>query len=139
MEKYDFLFGVHTPKAARGFPPGRVRWIMRNDEIVKAAVKTEEGIRMFVVGDAGDAWVPIPNCEQASKTLAERGPAESVQPGMVTLAVQDFADLAAEVTTLKRRLNTRIAMCERLEKECETLKAALEDREKAVGLPGSPG
>lgn len=134
MKKIDLLHGIHTPKPARGFPPGRIRWIMRNSEFVKAAVRTEEGLRIFVVGDEGDAWVPFPDCEQASKTVAERGPASLVEPGMVTIAVQDFADLAATCANLKRRLSTRITMCEKLAKQVKELEMVRDDHWKLLRI-----
>lgn len=64
------MIGIYEPKPARGFPAGRVRWIMRNDQYLKAAVRTAEGVRIFIVADAGDAWEPLEGCEQASKTTA---------------------------------------------------------------------
>jgi hypothetical protein len=64
------MLHMHEPKPARGFPPGRVRWIMRPNEWVKAAVRTADGIRIYIVKDAGDAWEPMLDCEQASKRTA---------------------------------------------------------------------
>lgn len=66
------MLHMHEPKPARGFPPGRVRWIMRPNDWVKAAVRTADGIRIYIVKDAGDAWEPMPDCEQAAKRDAQR-------------------------------------------------------------------
>jgi hypothetical protein len=110
-EKQKAMFGIHEPKPARGFPPGRVRWIMGNQVFVKAAVRTEEGLRIFVVGDAGDAWEPLENCEQASKTRADYGVADLSQSGMVTLTLADFQAMAGELDRIKRmsEINNRNA------------------------------
>lgn len=101
-EKQKAMIGIHEPKPARGFPPGRVRWIMGNQVFVKAAVRTVEGLRIFVVGDAGDAWEPLENCEQASKTLAAYGAADLSQSGMVTLTLADFQAMAGDLDRVKR-------------------------------------
>jgi hypothetical protein len=69
MER-KMMIGIFEPKPARNFPPGQVRWIMRNDDLVKASVRTPEGVRIFPVWDAGDAWEPYLDCEIASKTRA---------------------------------------------------------------------
>lgn len=71
MER-KIMMGILEPKPARNFPTGQVRWIMRNDDMVKAAVRTPEGVRIFPVWDAGDAWEPYLDCEIASKTRAVR-------------------------------------------------------------------
>lgn len=102
MSEKKPMIGVYEPKPARGFPAGRVRWIMRNDEYVKAAVRSSEGLRIFVVVDAGDAWEPIENCEQASKTMATYGAADLSQSGMVTLTLADFQAMAAELDRVRR-------------------------------------
>jgi hypothetical protein len=104
MNEAKLIFGIREPKPARNFPPGRVRWLMRNDGFVKAAVRTPEGVRIFVVRDMGDAWEPMPNCEQASKTRADYGPADLSPAGMVTLPVADFLEMAREMDGLRRRL-----------------------------------
>jgi hypothetical protein len=105
--KRKIMMGINEPKPARNFPPGRVRWIMRNDCLVKAAVRTPEGLRIFPVWDAGDAWEPFLDCEEASSTRAIYGPAEAAPAGMVTLPVADFAAMAAELAQVKRELERK--------------------------------
>jgi hypothetical protein len=63
MSEGRMMIGVYEPKPARGFPEGRVKWIMRPSDYVRAAVRTADGLRIFAVRDAGDAWEPIPGCE----------------------------------------------------------------------------
>lgn len=71
MSERKPMIGIYEPKPARGFPAGRVRWIMRNDQYLKAAVRAADGVRIFIVADAGDAWEPLEGCEQASKRTAQ--------------------------------------------------------------------
>jgi hypothetical protein len=106
MSEGKMMIGIHEPKPARNFPPGRVRWLMRYDDYVKAAVRTPEGVRIFVVRDMGDAWEPMPNCEQASKTRADYGPADMSPAGMVTLPVADFLEMAREMDRLRRKVSS---------------------------------
>lgn len=52
------LFGISCPKPTKGFPPGRIRWKIRNMEFVLARVKTADGIREFFVGEKDGYWTP---------------------------------------------------------------------------------
>ncbi len=56
------LFGVSEPLPPKGFPEGRIRWRIRNNEFTRAYVKTPDGIRLFIVKQKGGYWVP--GCEQ---------------------------------------------------------------------------
>jgi predicted RNA-binding protein with PIN domain len=52
------IWGFNDPKPLKDFPAGRVKLRMRNDDFLTAFVKTSDGIRQFIVKDAGDFWVP---------------------------------------------------------------------------------
>jgi hypothetical protein len=53
------IFGVCEPMPAEGFPEGRIRWRIRNNDFVKAYVKTSDGIREFRVIQTDGYWMPI--------------------------------------------------------------------------------
>jgi hypothetical protein len=71
MKKTNAMIGIHEPKPARGFPAGRLRWIMRNNQFVTAAVRSADGLRVFVVNDAGEFWEPWVECQQAARIDAD--------------------------------------------------------------------
>lgn len=65
MNKTEIIFAIREPKPLRGFPEGRVRLRLRNDEFARAFVRTPEGIRHFIVQETPDGfWEPVPGCEQ---------------------------------------------------------------------------
>lgn len=57
-------FGSTELKPLKGFPDGRIRIRIRNNEFVRVFVKTENEIQQFEVEDCGDYWTPY--CETAS-------------------------------------------------------------------------
>lgn len=63
------VFGVQEEKPLRGFPDGKIRIRMRNDDFAWAFVKTNNGIRKFVILDSGEFWEPI--YEQGSNQRKE--------------------------------------------------------------------
>ena len=52
------LFGIHEPLRPLRFPKGKIRWRIRQDNFVKAFVKTESGIVGYIVKREGNYWVP---------------------------------------------------------------------------------
>jgi hypothetical protein len=52
------VWGVKTPLPLKGFPQGKVRLRIRNNDFVHAYVKTKEGIRHFIVAEKDGFWVP---------------------------------------------------------------------------------
>ena len=53
------VFGVTEPKPLRGFPPGKVRLRLRNEDFAHAFVSSESGTRHFYVEEADGFWQPI--------------------------------------------------------------------------------
>jgi hypothetical protein len=51
-------FGITEPLPPKGFPDGRLRWCIRNDDFVLARVKTSDGIREFYVKEENGHWMP---------------------------------------------------------------------------------
>jgi len=62
----NLVFGAKERKPLRGFPQGRVKLVIRNDDFVAAFVKTSDGIRKFYVESVDGFWQPL--YEQASNT-----------------------------------------------------------------------
>jgi len=60
------VFGVATPLPLKGFPRGRVRLRMRNDDFLVAFVKSARKIRRFIVAEKDGFWIPMIGCEQAA-------------------------------------------------------------------------
>ena len=58
------VFGVQEPKPVEGLPAGKVRIRMRNTSPARAYVRTENGIRHFILVDQGDHWYADPRLEQ---------------------------------------------------------------------------
>lgn len=56
----NFVWGVCDPLPLRGFPLGKTRIRMRNDEFVSVFVKTGSSIRAFIVKEEGGFWTPGP-------------------------------------------------------------------------------
>jgi hypothetical protein len=56
--KSHFVWGIETPKLLKGFPEGRVRLRLRHHSIGKAFVRTADGLRVFLIKNDGDWWVP---------------------------------------------------------------------------------
>jgi hypothetical protein len=56
--KSSIVFGLAEPRPAKGFPDGRIRWRLRNDEAVLARVRTSDGIREFCVKEEDGFWMP---------------------------------------------------------------------------------
>ena len=54
----EILFGVITPLPLKGFPKGRTRIRMRNNDIVKIWVRTEDGIEMWAPTEHDGYWKP---------------------------------------------------------------------------------
>ena len=50
------VFGVQELKPLHGFPAGKVRVKLRNNDYAKFYVRTPDGIRQFVAKDCGDFW-----------------------------------------------------------------------------------
>ena len=53
------IWGVQQPKPLKNFPEGRVKLKIRNTEFVTAFIKTDTGIRKFIVRDTGKSWEPL--------------------------------------------------------------------------------
>ncbi len=53
------IWGVKKRKPLRGFPQGRVKIVIRNDDFVTAFVKTSDGIRKFYVESVDGFWQPL--------------------------------------------------------------------------------
>lgn len=51
-------FGSTELKPLKGFPDGRIRIRVRNNEFVRVFVKSTNGIREFFAEDQGDCWTP---------------------------------------------------------------------------------
>lgn len=51
-------FGLNEPLPPKGFPEGRIRWRIRQDDFTLARVKTVDGIREFHVKEQDGFWVP---------------------------------------------------------------------------------
>lgn len=54
----SIVFGVPESKPLSGFPTGKVRLKLRNDDFAKAYVRTASGIRVFHLEDSGEHWIP---------------------------------------------------------------------------------
>jgi len=52
------LFGVCKPKRLRGWPKGKIRLRMRNNDFMYAYVRNEEGITKYGVIEKNDNWYP---------------------------------------------------------------------------------
>ena len=52
------VFGVTEPLPPKGFPSGRLRWRIRNEDYTLARVKSADGIREFYVKEEGGHWIP---------------------------------------------------------------------------------
>jgi len=52
------VFGLAEIKPLRGFPEGRVRIRLRNDDFAQAYVKTATGIRCFYLYEVDGHWQP---------------------------------------------------------------------------------
>jgi hypothetical protein len=52
------LFGRMEPKLLEGFPEGRARIRMRQDEFVLVRIKTADGIREFYPMEKDGKWIP---------------------------------------------------------------------------------
>ena len=63
-DAYIPVFGVRAVLPLRGFPRGKVRLTLRNQDFARAYVKTKHGIRCFIVAEYLGKWVPLPGCEQ---------------------------------------------------------------------------
>ena len=53
-----FGSGIEVPELS-GFPEGRVRIRMRNDDFVKIRIKTDDGIKEFIPRESSGKWVPF--------------------------------------------------------------------------------
>ena len=53
------VWGVQKPKPLANFPKGKIRLRVRNTDFARAFVKTETGIRQFIVKDTGETWEPM--------------------------------------------------------------------------------
>jgi len=58
-DKLHPVFGAVEPKPLRGFPRGKFRLRIRNNEYVTAVVRTGDGIRRFNVGEHDGFWWPM--------------------------------------------------------------------------------
>lgn len=58
------VFGVREPKPITGAPEGRQRLRMRNTSLARLFVKTDSGIRHFILEDKEDTWFCNPQMEQ---------------------------------------------------------------------------
>lgn len=52
-------FGIQPIKPLRGFPDGRARIVIRQEDFVRVYVKTKTGIRGFYVRDVAGNWEPF--------------------------------------------------------------------------------
>lgn len=52
------IFGAGEPKPLKGFPPGRAKIRIRNDDFVRVYIKSDDGIREFTVFEEDGHWVP---------------------------------------------------------------------------------
>lgn len=55
---HNVVFGAFTPLPLKGFPAGKVRLKIRNDDFVRAYVKTEQGIECFIIAEEDGFWIP---------------------------------------------------------------------------------
>ena len=59
LNKHSLVHGVGDHLPLKGFPDGRVKIVQRNNDFVKAYVKTDTGIRQFYVSEKDGFWVPM--------------------------------------------------------------------------------
>ena len=52
------IFGAEDPKPLKGWPKGRVKLRIRNNDFVYAYVRTEEGIVCYSVAEKDGYWIP---------------------------------------------------------------------------------
>lgn len=52
------VFGIQEPQPIVGAMPGKLRIRMRAKDVAKLFIKTEDGIRCFILKDCGDHWSP---------------------------------------------------------------------------------
>jgi len=50
------VIGVQEPKPIAGVPDGKFRLVLRNNDFAQLFVKTESGIRQFILEDCGELW-----------------------------------------------------------------------------------
>lgn len=75
------VWGVQEPKPIVGLPPGKQRLRMRVKDAVKVYVRTEMGVRCFVLSDCGTHW------GVAFETGRNYRPNESTKPAVLNLKV----------------------------------------------------
>ena len=63
------FIGIREPKPFRNFPPGRIRLRMRNDAYARAFVRSEHGIRHFLIVDTGEHFEPRYEFEQGRNVV----------------------------------------------------------------------
>lgn len=54
--KIPFGSGIQLPLS--GFPKGRARIRIRNDDFIRVFIKTEDGIRGFYPEEKDGSWIP---------------------------------------------------------------------------------
>ena len=67
----EHTFGLSEPLPPKGFPDGRIRWRIREDDFILARVETADGIREFYVKEQDGYWVP--SYEKGRNSTANAG------------------------------------------------------------------
>ena len=52
------IFGTCKPKRLRGFPQGKIKLRMRNNDYMTAYVRNKEGITAYRIIEKNDNWYP---------------------------------------------------------------------------------
>jgi hypothetical protein len=53
-----FVFGIANAMPTKGFPEGKIRFRLRNNDFAKARVKTSDGIMEFYIEEKDGYWIP---------------------------------------------------------------------------------
>jgi len=56
--KQNIIFGVKNPLPLSGFPKGKIKIKMRNDDFACAYVKNETGIYKYAIEEKNGYWMP---------------------------------------------------------------------------------
>jgi len=62
------VFGMVDELPLVGFPEGKAKIKLRNDEFARVFIKTKSGIREFVIQEINNTWQPFAEIARNSKT-----------------------------------------------------------------------